>query len=92
MLHSLDGPNVRARLIGIVGALLLVAATQAVAYAGEGGMGDAIANLAKMLIDGIIALAVEGRTALEREGHRVWELADILSLGREKTAKARRGQ
>ncbi len=57
MLHSLDRPNVRARLIGIVGALLLVAATQSVAYAGEGGMGDAIANLAKMLIDGIIALA-----------------------------------
>jgi hypothetical protein len=39
---------------------------------------------------GIIALAVEGRAALEREGHRVWELGDILSIGKETRAMTRR--
>ncbi len=49
--------KVRPVLLGILGALLLISANQAVAYAADGGMGEAIASLAKMLIDGIIALA-----------------------------------
>jgi hypothetical protein len=55
-----DDPTTRARVIGILGALLLILAQQGVAFASDpqpGGMSDAIANLAKMLIDGIIALA-----------------------------------
>jgi len=54
-----DNPAVRARAIGFLGALLLILANQSVAFAADnpGGMSDAIANLAKMLIDGIIALA-----------------------------------
>ncbi len=46
-------------LIGFLGALLLIFASQGVAYAQAptGGMGEAIASLAKMLIDGIIALS-----------------------------------
>ncbi|MCL4395597.1 MAG: hypothetical protein M1482_12495 [Chloroflexi bacterium] len=56
-----DDPVVRGRVIGVLGALLLIFANQGVAYAGDptpgGGMGEAIASLAKMLIDGIIALA-----------------------------------
>ena len=56
-----NDPTVRARVIGLLGALLLILANQGVALAGDpapsGGMSDAIASLAKMLIDGIIALA-----------------------------------
>lgn len=55
-----DDPTTRARVIGFLGALVLILTQQAVALAGDpqpGGMSDAIANLAKMLIDGIIALA-----------------------------------
>ena len=55
-----DDPIVRARVIGFLGAILLIFAQQGIALAGDpepGGMSDAIANLAKMLIDGIIALA-----------------------------------
>ena len=55
-----DDPTTRARVIGFLGALVLIFAQQGVALAGDppsGGMSDAIANLAKMLIDGIIALA-----------------------------------
>jgi hypothetical protein len=52
-------PTVRARVIGFLGALLLILTNQGIAFAADnpGGMSDAIANLAKMLIDGIIALA-----------------------------------
>ncbi len=57
LFQFMNRPSVRARVIGILGALLLVAANEAVAYAADSSMGDAIANLAKMLIDGIIALA-----------------------------------
>lgn len=57
MFHFLDRPSVRAHILGVLGALLLVAANQAVAYAADSSMSDAIANLAKLLIDGIIALA-----------------------------------
>ncbi|MBI5033372.1 MAG: hypothetical protein HZB51_22860 [Chloroflexi bacterium] len=55
-----DDPTARARVIGLLGALVLIFAQQGIAFAGDpqpGGMSDAIANLAKMLIDGIIALA-----------------------------------
>jgi hypothetical protein len=56
-----DDPIVRGRVIGFLGAMLLIFANQGVALAGDpppsGGMSDAIANLAKMLIDGIIALS-----------------------------------
>ena len=55
-----DNPTTRARVIGFLGALVLIFAQQGIAFAGDpqpGGMSDAIANLAKMLIDGIIALA-----------------------------------
>ncbi len=55
-----DDPIVRGRVIGFLGALLLIFANQGVALAGDppsGGMSDAIASLAKMLIDGIIALS-----------------------------------
>ena len=31
---------------------------------------------------GVVAVAVDGRAALEREGHRVWELGDLLAAGR----------
>ncbi len=52
----MSSPAVRSRLIGIMGALLLAAANQGIAFAeGPSGMSDAFANLAKMLIDGIIA-------------------------------------
>ena len=57
LLQFINRPSVRARIVGVLCALLLVAANQAVAYAADGSMSDAIANLAKMLIDGIIALA-----------------------------------
>jgi len=52
-------PTVRARVVGFLGAALLILATQATALAADnpGGMSEAIASLAKMLIDGIIALA-----------------------------------
>ncbi len=57
----LADPTVRARAIGCLGAGLLILMSQGVALAGDpqpnGGMSEAIANLAKMLIDGIIALA-----------------------------------
>lgn len=54
--RRMPGPVGRSRLIGIIGALLLVAANQGIAFAeGSSGMSDAFANLAKMLIDGIIA-------------------------------------
>jgi hypothetical protein len=57
--HWVDDPIVRGRVIGFLGALLLIFVNQGVAFAqgNGGGMSDAIANLAKMLIDGIIALA-----------------------------------
>jgi len=52
-------PTMRARAIGFLGALLLILTNQGIAFAADnpGGMSDAIASLAKMLIDGIIALA-----------------------------------
>lgn len=59
--RGLADPTVRARVIGFFGALLLILANQGIALAGDpppsGGMSDAIASLAKMLIDGIIALS-----------------------------------
>ncbi len=57
----IDDPIVRGRVIGFLGAVLLSLAYQARAFAGDPppntGMAEAIASLAKMLIDGIIALA-----------------------------------
>ena len=55
----MDDPTVRSRVIGLLGAVFLILANQGVAFAAEGagGMSEAIASLAKMLIDGIIALA-----------------------------------
>ncbi len=56
----MNDPQARARVVGFLGALLLIFAEQGIAWAGDpqpGGMSDAIANLAKMLIDGIISLA-----------------------------------
>ncbi len=55
-LKCLAAPGV---VIGILGALLLIFASQgsAEAQGPNGGMGEAIASLAKMLIDGIIALS-----------------------------------
>ena len=52
-------PTMRARVIGFLGAVLLIFANQATIFAADnpGGMSEAIASLAKMLIDGIIALA-----------------------------------
>lgn len=54
-----DTKTLRARVIGLMAALLLMIANQSVAFAGEnaGGMSEAISSLAKMLIDGIIALS-----------------------------------
>lgn len=56
-----DNPIVRGRVIGFLGALLLIFVNQGVVFAGDpapsGGMAEAISNLAKMLIDGIIALS-----------------------------------
>ena len=51
--------TVRSRIIGIMGAILLIMTHQGVAFAAEGGggMSEAIASLAKMLIDGLIALS-----------------------------------
>ena len=52
-------PTVRGRIIGLLGATLLVLANASVAYAegNTGGLSDAIASLAKLLIDGLIALS-----------------------------------
>lgn len=54
-----DTKTLRARIIGLMAALLLIIANQGVAFAGDsaGGMSEAISSLAKMLIDGIIALS-----------------------------------
>ncbi len=53
-----NDPVVRGRVIGLLGALLLIMANQGVAYAqSPGGMAEALASLAKMLIDGLIALS-----------------------------------
>lgn len=54
-----ENPRVRGRVIGLMGALLLIIANQSVAFAQgtSGGMSEAIASLAKMLIDGLIALS-----------------------------------
>ncbi len=52
-----ESPTVRSRVIGFLGALLLIGANQGVVWAADPGMSEAIANLAKMLIDGIIALS-----------------------------------
>lgn len=53
----LDNPVWRGRVIGLAGAFLLILTQHQVAAAAEANMSDAIANLAKLLIDGIIALA-----------------------------------
>ena len=54
-----DDPIMRGRIIGFLGAILLIFANTTVAFAqgNAGGLGDAIASLAKLLIDGIIALS-----------------------------------
>jgi len=52
-----NDPSARGRVIGFLGAWLLIFANQSVVWAADPGMSDAIANLAKMLIDGIIALS-----------------------------------
>lgn len=55
--HTLvNSPIMRARVVGLLGALFLVLVNQGIAYAqGTAGMSEAFSNLAKMLIDGIIA-------------------------------------
>jgi vacuolar-type H+-ATPase subunit I/STV1 len=53
-----NDPVVRGRVIGLLGAVLLIIANQGVAYAqSPGGMEEALASLAKMLIDGLVALS-----------------------------------
>ena len=53
-----NDPISRGRIIGVMGAVLLILTNQSVAFAqGSPGMSDAIASLAKMLIDGLIALS-----------------------------------
>ncbi len=56
-MFRINPPGIRGAVIGVAGALLLIGVSQGIAFAADGGMGDAISNLAKMLIDGIIALA-----------------------------------
>ena len=53
----LDNPVWRGRVIGLGGALLFMLTQPQVAAAADANMSEAIANLAKLLIDGIIALA-----------------------------------
>ncbi len=56
----LDNPKVRGRLLAFAWSFLLFASTSngVLAQGGGGaGMGEALANLAKMLVDGLIALA-----------------------------------
>jgi hypothetical protein len=55
--HWAENSSVRGRVIGLLGALLLILTNQTVAFAADPGMSDAIASLAKMLIDGIVALS-----------------------------------
>ena len=54
-----ENPTVRGRVVSPLGVLLLILTNQTIAFAADnpGGMSDAIASLAKMLIDGIIALS-----------------------------------
>ena len=53
-----NDPIARGRIIGMMGAMLLILTNQSIAFAQSGpGMSDAIASLAKMLIDGLIALS-----------------------------------
>jgi hypothetical protein len=56
--HWFNEPAVRARIIGILGAIFLTLANSGIALAQgpSGGLTGAIASLAKMLIDFIIAL------------------------------------
>ncbi len=56
----LDKPEVRGRILGTMWALLLFGTSSGGALAqgtGGAGLGDALSNLAKMLVDGLIALA-----------------------------------
>jgi AAA+ ATPase superfamily predicted ATPase len=46
---------------------------------------------AKVMELGLVAPTVDGRAALEREGHRVWELGDLLALGGGAKVRSRRG-
>jgi type IV secretory pathway VirB2 component (pilin) len=55
--HWLDNPRIRGRLIALAWSLLLFASMSSRAFADSGGLGEALANLTKMLIDGLIALA-----------------------------------
>jgi len=57
--QGFENPTTRGRVIGILGALLLIFSNQGAAFAQgpSGGMSEAIASLAKTLIDGIIALS-----------------------------------
>lgn len=57
-LQSLDNPKTRGRLIAFAWSLLLFAVMNGSAFAqGGDGLGAALSNLAKMLVDGLIALA-----------------------------------
>lgn len=53
----LDTPQVRGRLIGIAWSVLFFLALNGDALAQGGDLGGALANLAKLLVDGLIALA-----------------------------------
>ncbi len=57
MLQLFSRPAVRAKLMGGLCAIMLVVLNQEIASAADPNMSDAIASLAKMLIDGIIALS-----------------------------------
>lgn len=57
IVKCLDTPQVRGRLIGIAWSVLLFLAMNGDALAQGGDLGGALANLAKLLVDGLIALA-----------------------------------
>ena len=53
----IDNRRARRRLIAFAWSLLFFASIPNPAFAQSGGLGEALANLAKMLVDGLIALA-----------------------------------
>ncbi len=54
----LEDPKWRGRMLALMWSLLLFASMSGRAFAqGPAGLGDALANLAKMMVDGLIALA-----------------------------------
>lgn len=55
--QCLEDPKVRGRVLAFFWSMLLFAEMSGSAFAQGGGLGEALANLAKMLVDGLIALA-----------------------------------